>query len=108
MKANTLFFLFLLVAMTSANAQNKPTPAAEQTETIVLTGVTAHIGNGTVVNNATIVLNKGKITSIGSEMPKDLDKKTAVQDLKGKHIYPGFIACARTSAGGLRRAGRAA
>ncbi len=87
-----LFFAFLLSCV-FANAQNKPTPASEQTQTIILTGATAHIGNGNVVENAVIVLEKGKITSIGTDMPKNLDKKAIVQDLKNKHIYPGFIAC---------------
>lgn len=65
------------------------TPAPEQSETITLTGGTAHIGNGTVIENSIIIFENGKITSVaGPSAPI----KGKVIDIRGKHVYPGFIA----------------
>jgi len=64
------------------------TPAPKQTEAITVTGVTAHIGNGTVIDNCSIVFENGKITAIGSSVTT----KGKTIDAAGKHIYPGFIA----------------
>jgi hypothetical protein len=41
------------------------TPAPKQTEAITIVGATAHIGDGTVVENSNIVFENGKIMSIG-------------------------------------------
>ena len=78
-------FIALIWCFTSIAQQ---TPALEQTEAITITGVTAHIGNGTVIDNCTIVFENGKITAIGSSATS----KGKTIDAKGKHIYPGFIA----------------
>lgn len=64
------------------------TPAPPQSEAISITGATAHIGDGTVVENAVIVFEDGKITALGS----DAATKGRIIDAGGKHIYPGFIA----------------
>jgi len=64
------------------------TPAPAQKEAISITGATAHIGDGTVVENATIVFEDGKITAMGI----DATTKGTVIDATGKHVYPGFIA----------------
>ncbi|MCF7561419.1 amidohydrolase family protein [Sabulilitoribacter multivorans] len=68
------------------------TPAPKQTETIAIVGATAHIGNGTTIENSLIILKDGKISTI-------VDGKVAKMDLTGmniikatgKHVYPGFI-----------------
>ena len=85
--------LLVFVAAFIAQAQNRPTPAPSQETTLVFTGATAHIGNGAVVANAVLVLENGKITYIGTSLPNELPKKASVQNVAGKHIYPGFIAC---------------
>lgn len=64
------------------------TPAALQKEAITITGVTAHIGNGSVIDNCAIVFENGKITAIGNAVTA----KGKTIDATGKHIYPGFIA----------------
>lgn len=66
------------------------TPAPKQAQAISIVGATAHIGNGTVIENATIVFENGKIVRIGSAASTRTDGK--IIDAKGKHIYPGFIA----------------
>ncbi len=37
------------------------TPGLKQSETISITGVTAHIGNGEIISNCTIIFENGKI-----------------------------------------------
>ncbi len=80
-----LIVLFLSIGMISSAQQ---TPADKQTEAISITGATAHIGDGTVIENCTLVFEDGKITALGTaEEPKG-----KVIDATGKHVYPGFIA----------------
>jgi len=81
----------IILAIFSVGFQTlaQQTPASKQTEAISITGVTAHIGNGTVINNATIVFEDGKITAIGDA---NTPTKGTVINAQGKHIYPGFIA----------------
>ena len=65
-----------------------PTPAGKQTGSIVFHNANIHIGNGELLENATIAFEGGKITRMGyfkmAWQESDID-------LKGKHIYPGFI-----------------
>lgn len=65
------------------------TPAPKQQEAISIKGGTAHIGNGSVIENSVIVFENGKITAIGSGTTAS---KGRVIDATGRHIYPGFIA----------------
>ncbi len=65
-----------------------PTPAPKQEKEVVYHNATIHIGNGKVMQGATIAFSDGKISRLGyfkmKWMPSDID-------LKGKHVYPGFI-----------------
>lgn len=78
----------ITLLIVSSNLFAQQTPAANQTEPISITGVTAHIGNGTVIENATIVIENGIITEIGN----NVTNKGTVINASGKHVYPGFIA----------------
>ncbi len=82
---NILIVLLLTLVSTSWGQQ---TPASVQKEAITITGVTAHIGDGTVVENCTIVFENGKITALGQG---ETTKGTVIA-ANGKHVYPGFIA----------------
>lgn len=75
----------LLIVSSSLFAQQ--TPAAKQIDAISITGVTAHIGNGSVIENATIIFENGIITEIGT----NISTKGTVINANGKHVYPGFI-----------------
>ncbi|WP_350290876.1 amidohydrolase family protein [uncultured Croceitalea sp.] len=79
---------FLIALVWSFAGLAQQTPAPEQTEAITITGTTAHIGNGTIIENCSIVFENGKITAIGSSVTA----KGKSIDASGKHIYPGFIA----------------
>lgn len=70
------------------NAQQ--TPAPPQSEQVAIIGATAHIGNGEVIENCTIIFNDGKITAIGAGLTAPT-KGTTI-NAEGKHVYPGFIA----------------
>ena len=69
------------------------TPASEQQSAITIAGATAHIGNGQVLENSNIIIENGKITSVGGAMSPT---KGRVIDAKGKHVYPGIIAPAKS------------
>lgn len=87
---NTNFTLLFLLCITLSLAQQ--TPAPKQTKTIAIIGATAHIGNGTVIENSLITFSDGKITNIGNaETIKVNTSGMEVINAKGKHIYPGFI-----------------
>ena len=87
-----LYILFICIASIRLHAQQ--VPAKSQSEAITITGAIAHIGNGTVIENSSIIFEKGKITGIGSS--KDITPVGYIIDAKGKHIYPGFIAANTT------------
>ena len=84
-----IVFLSLITVLVGWSQQ---TPAPAQSEAISITGATAHIGDGTVIKNATIVFEGGKITAMGT----DAATKGNVIDATGKHVYPGFIAPSKT------------
>src|SRR4051812_47486355 len=77
-------FLLVLCCFYSVNAQKQ--------RRIVFTNATAHIGNGTVIEQCLLVISGSTIESVsdmsGSIVPRDAD---TIIDLKGKHIYPALI-----------------
>lgn len=83
--------LITVTGTLSGFAQANISPAAKQTKTIAITGATIHIGNGTVIQNGTIVFSAGKIISVtaNGQAPQD---DVLVIKAEGKHVYPGFIA----------------
>ncbi len=90
MRNNILILFFFCLFTVSAKAQN--TPAPDQSESILITGLTIHVGNGDKIDNAAIGFDKGIITYVGREdriKPEDFKQ---VIEAKGSHAYPGFIA----------------
>lgn len=75
--------------MHPALAQDNIYPAAPQSEVIVIRNGTIHTGTGNVINNADIVISKGKIEQIGSGVTVPADAN--VVDASGKMVYPGLI-----------------
>lgn len=83
----TLCTLYIVLYTINVFAQK---PAPIQQKSVLLTNATVHIGNGIVLNNAYVGFKNGVITSVGEgDTPEGFDQ---VINLKGKHIYPGFIA----------------
>ncbi len=87
---NLIFSSVLVLSSIVGLAQN-PSPAPKQSKAIALTGGTIHVGNGQVIENGTIIFDKGIITSVGG-VNTPIQSNTEVIDVKGKSIYPGIIA----------------
>jgi|TARA_R110002020_G_scaffold199778_3_gene401584 imidazolonepropionase-like amidohydrolase len=83
----------LTMAVLGTTAIAQQTPAPKQTEAITITGATAHIGDGTVIENSVLVFEDGKITAIGNA---STPTKGRTINAQGKHLYPGFIAPAKS------------
>ena len=78
----SLTILILFIVHTSFSQENK----------FVIIGGTAHIGNGTVIENATIIINNGKIKEIGHKDSVNYQRENyEIIDGMGKNIYPTFI-----------------
>ncbi|AYA37001.1 amidohydrolase [Hymenobacter oligotrophus] len=88
-----LFTLALALGASATAALGQvPTPAPAQAKPILLVGGTLHVGNGTVVNDAAVAFDKGRITYVGAQNGFAADKAAyEVVDVKGQHIYPGLI-----------------
>lgn len=85
-----ILFIFAMSLFHLAHAQQTPVP--DQSESILVVGATAHIGDGKVIENSAIGFDKGKITFVGKAADvKQADYKKVV-DATGKHVYPGLIA----------------
>lgn len=79
----------LLLLIGFVQAQETVYPVKENKGTFVISGGTVHIGNGQVLENATIEVTNGKITKVGPGGSST--KADATYDAKGKHVYPGLI-----------------
>lgn len=79
------FFVFILFSI-NLNAQKTYTHVA------FING-TAHLGNGKVIENSLVVVNKSLFEVVGSITGIRLNPSAydTVIDLQGKHIYPGII-----------------
>ncbi len=85
---NTLSVLAFLLSIVTL-AQQAP---AAQKGTFTIMNATAHIGNGTVIPNAVIVIENGLITTIADATVVRIAPKGEVINASGKHVYPGIIA----------------
>lgn len=83
--------IFVFMAATTLSAQQ--TPGDKQSEVLIVNGGTYHLGNGSVIANGHLVFEDGKITAIGEGQTRMQGKMI---DGTGKHIYPGFIAPAKS------------
>jgi imidazolonepropionase-like amidohydrolase len=86
MKTN--IFALLMLASLGLNAQETMHPSPAQTKKIVISGGTLHIGNGQVIENGTLSIEKGKIKIETAAVTGDVERI----DATGKHVYPGVIA----------------
>lgn len=88
-----LFPFLLLLSLTALRSDAQQAPAKPQSRPVILSGGTAHLGNGLVIYNAVVVFENGKITAVGDASVVRVDKTNAeVYDITGKHVYPGLIA----------------
>lgn len=82
-----------IASVSLAYGQANISPAKPQNQKIIVMGATIHTGDGTVIPNGYLTLEKGKITGIGdATVVKFSTEGARVISANGKHIYPGFIA----------------
>lgn len=79
--------IVLMIAFTQVNA-------AKKYNSYLLMNGTAHLGTGEVINNSAIGFKNGKIDLVVNALVTTVDTKLydTVIYIKGKHVYPGFIA----------------
>ena len=88
-----IILIFTLSMLFSIGVTGQQTPAPEQSQPILITGATAHLGNGRVIENSVIGFENGKITVVNkASIPMGGTKNWQKIDASGKHIYPGLIA----------------
>ena len=85
---STISALLLLTGL--IQAQETVYPAKEYKGRIYITNGTVHIGNGTVLENATVEINNGKIVNVAAGITVS-GSDAKVIDAKGKQVYPGLI-----------------
>lgn len=78
-----------LSLLAGLNAQENVYPTPPQKGTMAITNATVHVGNGQVVNNATVLVTDGKITAVGTNVT--IPNNATRVDATGKHVYPGII-----------------
>lgn len=85
-----IFSLSTILCLGALNAQETVYPAKAQKGVVFIKNGTVHVGNGTVIENATIKINNGKIEEVGTNISVS-QNGAQVFDATGKHIYPGLI-----------------
>lgn len=88
-KYSPLFIVALSLFSIIARAQETIYPVAKQQGITAITHATVHIGNGTVLNDATVLFENGKITKLGVGLAAPAG--ATVVDASGKQVYPGLI-----------------
>jgi imidazolonepropionase-like amidohydrolase len=84
-----LSFIILLALGKTVAAQETVYPAPKEAQPIVITNATIHVGNGQVLEKASVLMENGKITAVGTNVtiPPGAQQINA----EGKHVYPGLI-----------------
>jgi len=87
-------YLYLITGLVFALTVQAQQPAKNQEQSVLLLDATAHLGNGKLIPKAAIGFSNGKIDMVLAAIDYRMDstKYDTVIHLKGKHIYPGFIA----------------
>ncbi len=85
-------FIYCSLALLSgiASAQDNIYPVKKQTGILYLKNGTVHIGNGTVLEKATIKINNGIIEEVGTDIAVSSNNAEVI-DVSGKDVYPGLI-----------------
>nr|WP_321222757.1 amidohydrolase family protein [uncultured Psychroserpens sp.] len=84
--------LLLIAVLCFSISIAQQTPAPKQGNTIAITGATAHLGNGDVIDSSIIVFKDGKLITVADMTTTKVDMTDMdVINANGKHVYPGFI-----------------
>jgi len=90
---NKNIYIILLVFCASLHIKAQQIPAPKQSKSVLILNATAHLGNGTVIQNSAIGFKDGKITLVADATTIRLAANAydTTIDASGKHVYPGFI-----------------
>jgi imidazolonepropionase-like amidohydrolase len=90
---NTTLYIVLLFLCTCLQTKAQQTPAPKQAKSVLILNATAHLGNGTVIQNSAIGFKDGKLTLVADATTIRLAANAydSTIDASGKHVYPGFI-----------------
>lgn len=91
---STLMLVAAVLLAAGSMFAGEEIPGAPQTTPILITNATVHIGNGEVLQGASVLFNNGLIAAVGTNVSAPAGTTTI--DAKGKHVYPGFILPATT------------
>ena len=84
----SLFLCSIALIQIKLSAQETVYPVGPQAGPVVITHATVHVGNGTVLTDASVAFDKGKITGVGNSVST---AGATVIDATGKQVYPGLI-----------------
>jgi hypothetical protein len=90
--SKTLFLPLFCLLPALLPAQYVPVPAQVQTQPILISGATAHLGNGEVIENSLVAFEQGRFSVVADARIKRGFPEYKIIDATGKHLYPGFIA----------------
>jgi len=83
-------FLQAVLLICSFLSQQKAFSQSENS--FAIQNLTVHIGNGSVIDNGFIVVEKGKIAAVGASTNFDKNKYPNAIDGQRQHLYPSLIA----------------
>ncbi len=89
-KTSVLLSLIFGLLFNICLGQN-PVPAAKQTKSILISGITIHVGNGKVIENGKIGFKDGKIMQASNKADETIKYDTVI-NLSGAQAYPAFFA----------------
>jgi imidazolonepropionase-like amidohydrolase len=89
MKRTNILLLISVFLCSACALASDAIPAAKQKKPIALIGGTIHTVSGAVLENATILFDKGKIVALGTNVSIPADAERI--NVAGKHVYPGII-----------------
>lgn len=91
-KSAFIFLISVIRVLNVFSQSDVPAPALKQSKSVYLTHATIHIGDGKVLQNATIAFDDGKIILVAENPSFKTDETMGkLIDCTGKHIYPGII-----------------
>lgn len=89
-----IYILLIGFLITSIGFGQSPSPQKQLYKRILFQNGSAHVGNGDYVHNSVIGIEEGKILFVKNALTYQLDQSEwdTIISIKGKHVYPGFIA----------------
>jgi imidazolonepropionase-like amidohydrolase len=85
-----ILLLCLLVVHAFSSQAQQPMPGPPQQRSVLVTGGTVHVGDGRVIDEGAVGFRAGRIDFVGYAYGVRAAYDTII-DVRGQHIYPGFI-----------------